>query len=406
MSTALAPLGRDLKVMGLVGTAHAASHFFHLVLPPLFPLLRTEFDLSYAALGLLTALFYGASGIAQTIAGFLVDRFGARRILLGGLILLSVSVTGYGFATEFWMLLVLSVLAGLGNSVFHPADLSILTSKVSPSRLGRAYGAHALCGYLGWAVAPGFVVAVASLADWRVAVIAAGLAGLAVVVLLVVWGGEDLAEAPAPPPVRRGTAGILRDVRLLLSPTILSCFAYFTFLSAALVGVQTFGLTAMQVIYSVTLQHATIALTAFLVGGAAGIFVGGFAADRTERHDVIAMSGVMLSAVVLVAIGAEMTGGGLLVPAIAMAGFLSGTTSPSRDMLVRKATPGGATGRVFGFVYSGLDLGSSLMPLLLGWLLDGGDPRIVFHGCAVAMVITMLTVFEVRRRGVIAAGRA
>ena len=408
MTTAPAPLGRDLKVMGLVGTAHAASHFFHLVLPPLFPLLKAEFGLSYAALGLLTTLFYGASGIAQTIAGFLVDRFGARRILLGGLTLLALSVMGYGLAAEFWMLLVLSVLAGLGNSVFHPADLSILTSKVSASRLGRAYGAHALCGYLGWAVAPGFVVTIAHLADWRAAVIAAGLAGLAVVALLVVWGGEDLAEAapPAPLPVRRGTAGILRDVRLLLSPTILSCFGYFTFLSAALVGVQTFGVTAMQAVYAVTLHHATIALTAFLVGGAAGIFVGGFAADRTERHDLIAMCGVMLSAVVLVAIGAEMTGGGLLVPAIAMAGFLSGTTSPSRDMLVRKATPGGATGRVFGFVYSGLDLGSSLMPLLLGWLLDGGDPRIVFHGCAVAMVITMLTVIEVRRRGAIAAGRA
>lgn len=401
-------VGRDLKIMGLVGTAHAASHFFHLVLPPLFPLLKAEFGLSYAALGLLTALFYGASGIAQTIAGFLVDRFGARRILFGGLVLLSLSVIGYGLATSYWMLIVFSVLAGLGNSVFHPADLSILTNKVSGSRLGRAYGAHALCGYLGWALAPAFVVGIAHYFDWRVAVAAAGLAGLAVAFILNVWGGDDLAD-PAPPgvPVRRlsGTA-VMRDVRLLFSATILSCFGYFAFLSAALVGVQTFGLTAMQAIYSISMAHATAALTAFLVAAAAGIFIGGFAADRTDRHDVIAMSGVLLAALVLAAIGGGIPGDGLLIGALALAGFLSGTTSPSRDMLVRKATPGGATGRVFGFVYSGLDLGSALMPLLLGWALDGGDPRIVFHACAAALAIAMLSIIQVRRRAALEAGPA
>ena len=395
--------------MGLVGAAHAASHFFHLILPPLFPILKTEFGVSYAGLGLLTALFYAASGIAQTIAGFLVDRFGARRILLGGLTLLSVSVIGFGFSSEYWMLMVLSVSAGLGNSVFHPADLSILTSKVSAHRLGRAYGAHALCGNLGWAVAPVFVVTIAHFADWRMATLAAGTVGLLIVVIFILWG-SDLAEPSRPAALRRSvgnsTGSIFVAVRLLFSPTILSCFLYFACLSAALIGIQSFGVTAMREVFGVTLNHATAALTAFLLGSAAGIFVGGIAADRTNRHDLIAMAGVLLAAVVLALIGSQSVAAGLLIPALAVAGFLSGTTSPSRDMLVRKATPQGATGRIFGFVYSGLDLGSAVMPVILGWLMDDGSAERVFYACSVMLVISTLTVVQVRRRGILEAERA
>ncbi len=400
MSATSASLGRDLKIMSLVGAAHAASHFFHLILPPLFPILKPEFEVSYAGLGLLTALFYAASGIAQTIAGFLVDRYGARRILLLGLILLSASVVGYGFATSFWMLILLSICAGLGNSVFHPADLSILTTRVSVSRLGRAYGAHALCGYLGWAVAPLFVGSIAHFADWRTATIAAGCVGLSIVAIFILWG-SDLTEPrkkpPQPSPRARGTTTVVQDMRQLLAPTVLSCFCYFACLAASLVGVQTFGVTAMQALYDVSLGQATTALTAFFVGAAFGIFVGGFAADRTDRHDLIAMGGVFLSAIVLTAIGAQSMMVAFLIPGLALAGFLSGTTSPSRDMLVRKAAPAGATGRIFGFVYSGLDLGSALMPLFLGWALDGGDANRVFYACAAMLLVTMVTVLQVRR---------
>lgn len=410
MSVSTVPLGRDLKVMGLVGSAHAASHFFHLALPPLFPILKAEFGVSYTALALLTTLFYAASGFAQTVAGFLVDHFGARRVLLAGLSVLSLSVIGYGFTTEYWMLIVLSVCAGLGNSVFHPADLSILTSKVSAPRLGRAYATHGLCGNLGWAVAPAFVGTIAHFTDWRTAVIAAGMIGLAIVAAFIIWGAE-LAEAErdAVPVVTHGEGrgeSIVRNLRLLLTPTIISCFLYFAFLAAALIGVQSFGVTAMQQLYSLELATATLGLTVFLIGAAAGIFAGGIVADRTDRHDLVAMAGVGLSAVVLAAIGAQALSVAFVVPALALAGFFSGTTGPARDMLVRKATPKGATGRIFGFVYSGLDLGSSLMPLLLGIVMDGGRADQVFYACAVMLVITMATVVQVRKRSEITAREA
>jgi MFS transporter, FSR family, fosmidomycin resistance protein len=410
MSVTTVPLGRDLKVMGLVGSAHAASHFFHLILPPLFPILKAEFGVSYTALALLTTLFYAASGFAQTVAGFLVDRFGARRILLLGLSLLSLSVIGYGFTTKYWMLMVLSVSAGLGNSVFHPADLSILTSKVSSARLGRAYATHGLCGNLGWAIAPVFVGTIAIYSDWRTAAVAAGLVGMTIVAAFIIWGaelreGDREAAAPAPRSERRSEA-VIRNLGMLLTPTIISCFLYFAFLAAALIGIQAFGVPAMQQLYGIDYSVATAALTAFLIGSAAGVFAGGVLADRTDQHAVIAMAGVALAAAVLTALGAQIVTVALVMPALALSGFFSGTTGPSRDMLVRKATPKGATGRIFGFVYSGLDLGSSLMPLALGVIMDGGGADFVFYACAVMLVVTMATVTQVRPRGADAAETA
>lgn len=396
------PLGRDIKIMGLVGTAHGASHFFQLALPPLFPLLREEFGVSFIALGLLPTLLYATSGLAQAAAGFVVDRIGARRVLLSGLALFSLSVLGAAFATEFWMLIPAAIAGGLGNSVFHPADLSILTTQVSRRRLGRAYGAHALCGNLGWALSPVLIGGIALAVDWRTALIVAGCLGLAVVAAFLIWG-DDLAD-DLDRPARRPAAStqpaipVLTSIRLLLSPTIVSCFLYFCFLAAALIGVQAFGVTALEQLYAISLATATAALTSFLVGSAAGIFVGGFAADRTDRHDMIAICGMLTSALALLLLGSGALPAALVLPLFTLAGFFSGTTTPSRDMLVRKAAPEGATGRVFGFVYSGLDLGSALMPLLLGVVVESGRPGAVFYAVAALLVCTSATVVQVRRR--------
>ncbi len=403
MSVTSVPFRRDLKVMTLVGSAHAASHFFHLVLPPLFPILKSELDLSYAALGLLTTLFYASSGIAQTAAGFLVDLFGARRILLGGLGLLTLSVMAYGFATDLWMFIVLSILAGLGNSVFHPADLAILTNKVSSGRLGRAYGAHAFCGNLGWAAAPAFVIIITHYADWRTAVISAGLIGLIVIVSFLIWGSglnqiqRDQTEETF---LSKYNFDQFRtDVSMLLQPTIVCCFLYFAFLAAALIGIQSFGVAAMQALYDIDLKMATAGLTAFLIASAIGILTGGVAADRTDRHDIIAIAGVVLAALLLAVLGSQFISKILIVPTIALSGFFAGMTSPSRDMLVRKATPTGASGRIFGFVYSGLDLGSSMMPIFVGWLIDSGRPEALFYSCSLILLITITTVLKVRSHG-------
>ena len=390
--------------MGLVGAAHWASHFFHLVLPAVFLLLHDEFQISFAALGLLTTLMYGASGLAQTAAGFMVDRFGARRVLLSGLTLLSTATLACGLVNSYWMLLPLSALAGLGNRVFHPADLSILTAKVSPHRLGRGYATHALCGNLGWAAAPTFMITISQIWDWRVAIICSGLIGLAIVAAFLIWGADledtpDTSAAVEPIPMGR----MMDNVRLLLSTTIISCFLYFAFLAAALIGIQSFGMPAMVDMFGLTLAEASRSVTGFLLGTAGGIFIGGILADRTDRHDRIAISGMITSSLFIFYIA--MTSG--LAPAMVLgllvaAGVASGVTTPSRDMLVRAAAPKGASGRVFGFVYSGLDLGSALIPLALGFALDQGRPETVFYAAAGFMAVTALTVVQVRRQVVTA----
>ena len=405
MTTPATSLGRDVKVMGLIGAAHWASHFFQLVLPSLFLLLYDEFQVSFTALGLLTTLLYGTSGIAQTAAGFLVDRFGARRILLAGLTLLSLSTLSFGLVQSYWMLLPLSMLAGLGNSVFHPADLSILTSKVSVHRLGRGYATHALCGNLGWAAAPILMIGLAQIWDWRVAVICAGLLGLTIVTAFLIWGAdlEDEPTAIAVPSRDKDPAGrLLANVRLLFSTTIISCFLYFAFLAAALIGIQNFGIPSIVDLFGLSLTEAGHCVTGFLLGTAGGIFFGGIAADRTDRHDRIAIAGMTAAAVLMLYVAASHPGPTMLLVILVAAGVASGTTTPSRDMLVRAATPRGASGRVFGFVYSGLDLGSAVIPLILGWALDQGRPEAVFYTVSGFLAVTILTVVQVRRRVVAA----
>jgi FSR family fosmidomycin resistance protein-like MFS transporter len=400
MTIAANPLGRDLKVMGLVGAAHWASHFFQLALPPLFVALRAEFDVSYVQLGLVTSIMYGVSGIAQTAAGFLVDRYGARRVLLSGLTVMALSVMASGLVTAYWMLIPLAVLAGIGNSVFHPADLAILTSKVSTGRLGRAYGTHALCGNLGWAAAPVFVFGLAQIFDWRTALMAAGALGLAIVATFAIWGGDlaDEMERPAQEPGRGRLGAIGENIRLLLNATIISCFLYFACLAMAIIGVNSFGVTALGQLYGTPLALANSALTGFLLGSAAGILAGGFAADQTDRHDMIAICGMIAAGGLMIFIGGGgVPDGGILI-ALTIGGAMTGFTSPSRDMLVRKATPSGASGRVFGFVYSGLDLGSAVAPLTLGWLADHHRPDAVFYAIAAVLIASIFTIIQVRKR--------
>jgi FSR family fosmidomycin resistance protein-like MFS transporter len=394
--TTPAPGRHDVAVITLVGMAHFFSHFFQLSLAPLFPLIKAEFGIGYAALGLVLTVFYGASGLAQTPAGFLVDRFGARRVLLAGLALLATAVGLAGQAPTYWALLPLAALAGLGNSVFHPADYAILTARVSDARLGRAYSIHSVGGSIGWAVAPVVVLPLASVWGWRTALGVVGVLGLGVVLVLArqaVLRGDG--RAPRTAPARDALAGSLN---LFGSPAILACLAYFALTAFAFVGVQSFMVSAIVAIYDAPLSVATGALTGFLLATGAGTLAGGRLAELTSRHDLVTIVGVSAGAALMLAPAS----GALLVPvliaAIALAGFSVGVTSPSRDMLVRAATPRGASGRVFGFAYSGLDVGSSTGPLLFGWLLDHGEPRAIFVAVASVLALCALPAVQLRTR--------
>lgn len=390
--TARASLRSDVRVIGLIGVAHFFSHFFQLTLPPLFPLLKSVLGVPYVALGLAMSVFYAASGIGQTLSGFLVDRIGAHRVLLSGLALFASAIALAGSVSSYWMLLPVALLAGLGNSVFHPADYSILNASVDPRRIGRGYSVHAISGNLGWAVAPTVVFGLTAHFGWRAALVTVGSLGLAMVVVLATQRAAFVQSRYD----TRGT-GPVAELRLLLSAPILSAFAYFAFIATALIGVQTFGVTGLMRIYDTPLALATGALTAFLLGSAAGILAGGFLADRTRRHDIVAVGGLVIAAGFMMLLATGALAPSLLPVILALTGLCHGATGPSRDMLVRAATPPGASGKVFGFVYSGLDLGSCLTPLAFGWLLDHGDPRMLFVAVAILMLMTIGTVVQVKR---------
>jgi MFS family permease len=385
----------DFRVIGLIGAGHLISHFLQLVLPPLFPVLRSEFDVSWAALGLVSSVFYGASGLAQTVAGFVVDRLGARRVLLAGMTLMAVAIGFGALASSYWVLLVIAALAGLGNSVFHPADYSMLNSAVSARRIARAYSIHSLSGNAGWILAPIVVGTVTHVAGWRPALLtAAGLALLGTLVLATQTRGLG---APAPAPAAR-RSGVVADLRVLLAVPILMAFAYFALLTGSMMGIQNFAVPALGLIYHAPLTLATGALTVYLIGNACGILVGGFLADRATRHDLVAVAGVTMAATLTLVLGSGSLPLSTIAVAMAAMGFSMGLTAPSRDMLVRAATPRGSSGKVFGFVYSGLDLGSLVAPPVYGWLLDHGQPRSMFVVIAAVMGVMILTVVQVRRR--------
>jgi MFS family permease len=404
MQTGGSELRKDTEVIGLVGFAHLFSHFLQLVLAPLFPLLKDEFGIGYAALGLMVSVMYTVSGVSQTMAGFIVDRYGARRVLLFGMTAFSLAMLLTGLATSYWMLVAIAVLAGVGNSVFHPADFGILNAKVNPKRLGYAFSTHGIGGNFGWLAAPVFSIAISTAYGWRAAVIAAGALGL--LITAVIASRRSIADAPqdagaqgrgAP---RAGATGFRQDVHALLSAPVLKCFAFFTFHSMALIALQTFSVSVTTALYGAPLLTASAALTGFLFGGIVGMVAGGFVAARSSRHNLVAAAGMLIGAGLTLLLAGGVLPLWLLTATMSLAGFFIFSTQPSRDILVRGATPPGATGKVYGFVYSGLDLGASLAPLLFGWMLDRQLPQWVFGSAAAFMLFAVATVITLRpRRG-------
>ncbi|MSP48733.1 MAG: MFS transporter [Alphaproteobacteria bacterium] len=393
MSTLATTVRRDSLVIGLIGAAHFMSHFFQLALAPVFPLLKDEFDVSWTALGGVVTTFYAFSGVCQALVGVWCDRYGAARVLYMGLALLALSIAAAGLVPVFWLLYPLAALAGMGNSVFHPADLSILSTRVSQGRLGRAYSVHGLSGTLGYATSPMVIGTMAFTIGWRPALVIAGVVGLVALALISRFdhalGGAGTDSGKGRDDHRYGA--------LIRQPGIVSGFAFFALTAMAGIGFQSFGVPALLSIHQVPLALATTALTVYLLAQASGIFAGGWIVDWTRRHDLIAIVGMGLAGLAMAVAGGAALPFTVVLALIAASGFSAGTVGPARDMLIRAAAPAGATGKVFGFVYSGLDIGSCVGPIAFGWLMDNDAPRLVFATIAVTMALTLPMVITVRR---------
>ncbi len=391
----LDPARRDVAVISMVGLAHGTSHFLQLVMPTLFLAIRRDWDISFAQLGLAATVFYVSSGICQTLAGFAVDRYGARPVLYAGLALMAGAVGLMGLAPNFHALVVCSAIAGVGNSMFHPADYGILNSAVTVKRLGPAFSAHGITGNIGWALAPPVMTAFALwFGGWRTALVGASAIGFAVLALVV--STRDLFE-PLPEEKPAPTAApLVAGAIVLFSAPILACFLFFTFFAGGLIGIQAFGISILNQTYGLSAQSAAGSLTVFLVASGIGVLCGGALTTKTTHHEHVAAGGMVLAAACVAIIAAASPPAWAIPGFLAAAGFFAGSTNPSRDLLVRAAAPKGSTGKVYGFVYSGLDVGSALAPLAFGWLLDHGRGSVVIYAVAAIWLATVGTIYMMK----------
>ncbi|MBI3503750.1 MAG: MFS transporter [Proteobacteria bacterium] len=384
---------RDFAVIGAVGLVHSTSHLFQYCLPPMFPLLQAEFGISFAALGSVVAAFFMASGIGQTFVGVAVDRWGGRRVLALGMAALATATGALAFLPSFWMFLPVAIVAGLGNSVFHPADFAILATRVHPSRTGRAFSIHAFGGTLGYVVSPLLLSLLGYWLGWRVALTIAGIYGLAqasfVFLARDLLGEGAVSAAAAKESVSEVVASF---ARMFVMPSMLVAFIYLTMTAMAGAGIQSFGAASLSLLHSVDFRTATNAVTAYLVGNAVGILAGGFVADATDRHERVAAVGLLGAGLLLASSIAFAPVFAVAMGLFAAAGMSVGVTSAARDILIKKLAPRGATGRTFGLVYSGLDIGSMLAPLAFGWFLDHGRPDGTIYGIALVLASTVVVI--------------
>lgn len=392
------PLRQDAAVIGLVGLAHGTSHFSHLLLAPLFPVFIRDFGLSFSDVGLLMTVFFIISGVGQALAGFLVDRVGARPVLFAAISCFLVASLVASQATSYAGLMAVAMMAGLGNAQFHPADFTILNQRVSPQRLGYAFSAHGLTGNLGWALAPAFLVGITSLSDWRTAYLGAAVLYVGVLALLF-WQRDKLRTEVVPRSTAASRAASGGDLAFMRLPVVWWCFAFFLLSTMTLAVIQSFAPSIMKAVHGVSVEVATLTVSAYMLCGALGMLVGGFvaAANPLSSDRIVALAMAAGALLLLVCATGWLGGQGTLV-ALAITGFAVGVGGPSRDMMIKKATPKGATGRVYGTVYSGLDLGFALSPALFGLLMDRGWYATTLAGAALVLGLSVVAAVGVGRR--------
>lgn len=385
-----------IRVVGAVSAAHFMSHYYIILLAPLMPFVRDEYQVTYTEIGLAFAVFNIVTGVFQTPAGFLVDRLGARALLILGLAIGATSFVTAGLVDSFWVMIAMFGIAGMGNTVYHPADYTLLSQHVPADRIGQAFSLHTFAGMLGSAVAPASLLMMQSSWGWRGAFVGAGVFGFAVaLLLLLVRDGTTLtANAGTRPPSDSSDTGW----RLLLSAPILLNLAFFILLAMMSGGLYNYSVVALGALYGTPVTTANVALTGNLLLSAAGVLVGGLLVTRTKRHSLVATLGLTAMALSVVLVALVDLNSLALIAAMSLAGLFSGVIMPSRDMIVREVTPPGSFGKVFGFVTTGFNIGGIVSPLIFGAVMDHGSPRMVFLLVAAFTLLGIVTVAARPRR--------
>jgi FSR family fosmidomycin resistance protein-like MFS transporter len=385
---------RDAKVISIVAVAHFVSHVYIMLLPPIFLLVKDHFGVGYTEIALALTAYNVMSAILQTPAGFMVDRIGARVMLTGGLILSGLAICVSALLPGYWFFLIGYALLGVANTVYHPADYSILSATVDGKRMGKAFSIHTFAGYLGSGVTPALVVGAVALWGWNGGFICAAILSFAAALLLIV-AGSVLPRAPRKAAADEGASKVGLD--LLLSGPILRNLLFFFCLAMANGGIQTFAVVSLGAIHGTSAEVANIGLSGFLLFSAAGVLLGGLIADRTPHHERVAAVGFACTSTMAALLGWVTMPAAVLIFVMSLGGLLNGMIQPSRDMMVRAVTPPGSFGKVFGFVTTGFNLGGMLAPLIYAWLMDHGQPRLIY-AIVIGFILLALVTAMTRRK--------
>jgi MFS family permease len=405
MTVALSRRASDVRVIGLISLAHGSSHFFHLILPARFPWLKDAFALSYAELGLLMSIFFVVSCVVQASSGFLVDRIGARPVLFTGVGLLALAALTYSQSNGYAMLVLGVVIAGCGNGIFHPVDYTLINHKISPPNLPYAYSMHGVTGYLGWAAAPAFMVGIAELSDWRIAFLSASC--LEALVLLVLWLNrsrliDNVQERRADSDADAQSSAISGQANsafaFLKLPAVWLCWMFFFLSMASTSSLQSFAPSALLNIYGVAISAGSYFITLLALGSAAGILFGGYLTAKLKTPEKIVSSCLTLTILMCLLLASGFVPVNIIPILFCAMGFGYGVLAPSRDLLVKQVTPQGVSGRVYGIVYSGIDLGAAVGPFIFGFFMDAGLPKALFVGIALFQLMIIPTVLKVSSR--------
>jgi len=409
MATSSASLARDIRVTSVISGGHMFSHYYFMVFGPIMPLLAAELNFTYTMLAAILSAYSFASFAVQTPFGFLVDKYGARGPLILGLFIMGASIAGLGFASEFWHFLVLYSIAGMANSVFHPADYAILSASVNNSRMGRAFGVHLFSGHFAWVICPGTMLGAAALWGWRGAFVSVGLVGVAYALfMLTQWSAlEDGREARAAAKMKKNEENnskkhdpesLVEGIRLLLTFPIVMCMLFFVFLTLGFTGIRTFFVAAMEVMNGMSLANSNGALTGFIIGSTIGITAGGVLADKIGPKIWLAAVSLVGAGILIIVSGTVPMTTVMLFTIMTLAGTFLGLLLPSRDLLVRQVTPDGSMGKVMGFLSTGMMGAAAVAPLIFGYFLDLGQPIWVFWISGIFVAFALFTFVSTAQR--------
>jgi FSR family fosmidomycin resistance protein-like MFS transporter len=378
----------ETQTLVAVSSAHLTSHFYIMVLPVLLPLLKDRLDVSFLDLGLALTTFNVVTGFTQAPMGFLVDRIGARPVLISGLVLGALAFLSLGLVTSYSWLIVVAFVGGLANCVYHPADYAMLGEGISEQRIGRAFSVHTFAGFVGGAIAPIVLLTLAGYGGLKTALVCSGLIGLAVAALFLLPSQQ--ATASRARAIRSAAKPAKQSLLSVVTPEVLGLTAFFTLLALSNSAIFTFSVVALMAAHEASFAAANAALTAYLACTAIGVLVGGALADRTQRHGDVAAVGFGLSALIMLLVATLTLSVPVIILAMGFAGFIFGIVQPARDMLVRRAAPPGSAGRVFGIVSTGFNIAGTVGPILFGWMMDHGEPRWVFGAAVIFMTMTAI----------------